>query len=65
MTSSDGVMQQNVFAGFKSDILCYCSVIDHRRRHCVRRTKSHGARLCLVPYFFVLARHDVMCDLLQ
>ena len=33
-------------------ILCFCTVIDHSRRHCVRRTKSHGTRFRFVPYLF-------------
>ena len=34
---------------------CVCTVIDHGRRHSVKRTKSHGmrTRLRLVPYFLV------------
>ena len=42
-----------------------CDVIDHRRRHSVKRTKSHGTRLRLVPYVFDLPRYDVIFDLLQ
>ena len=73
------VLEQNILAGFASFILsfitknrvltCASTVIDHRRRHCVRRTKSHSTRLCLLPYFFLLiARifspfaHTCVCD---
>ena len=44
--------------------LCFCAVIDHRWRHSVWRTKSHGTRLRLVRISF-FTRHDVICDLLQ
>ena len=47
-------------------LACVCTVINHRR-HSVEKTKSHGTRLRLVSYFFVLSipRHDVICDPLQ
>ena len=45
--------------------LCFCTVIDHRWRHSVWRTKSHGARLRLVRTFLFYAHYDVICDLLQ
>ena len=45
---------------------CFCTVIDHTLRT-VRRTKSHGNRLCFVSHFFVLRTpwSDVMFNLLQ
>ena len=45
--------------------LCFCTVIDHRWRHSVWRTKSHGTRPRLVHTFLFFTRHDVICDLLQ
>ena len=45
--------------------LCFCTVIDHRWRHSVWKTKSHGTRLRLVRTFLFFTRHDVICDLLQ
>ena len=69
MTLSDGVIHlSKMFRGFLPRLfnffyytkqldfifLCFCTVIDHRRRHCVLRTKSHDTRLRLVLYIFVL-----------
>ena len=45
--------------------LCFCTVIDHRWRHSVWRTKSHGTQLRLVRTFLFFTRHDIICDLLQ
>ena len=36
-------------------LACVCTVIDHRARHSVEKTKRHGTRLRLVSYFFVLS----------
>ena len=45
--------------------LCFCTVIDHRWRHSVWRTKSYGTRLRLVRTFLFFTRYDVICDLLH
>ena len=52
-------MNQVDFVSF----LCFSTVIDYRRRQCVRKTKMTAPGSCSTSVFF--ARHDVICDLLQ
>ena len=45
--------------------LCFCTVIDHRWRHSVWRTKSHALDCVSCLLFLFFTHYDVICDLLQ
>ncbi len=68
MITDDVTQQQNIFFRFLITLFntfdalkqivfilsCVYTVIDHGRRHNVKRTKSQGTRLRIVPYFSVI-----------
>ena len=45
---SEKIRSDRIRIGFGSDL----HISNHSRRHCVRRTKSHGTRFRFVPYVF-------------